>query len=530
MKPPPLPSPHLLSADDEPTGQLACLLRSIRESLVAAIDPQMGTRQWGLIMYPKAHPSGFNDIPAPVASLPYLLQGFCHIVAFWGAYTPLKRSMDMATHMVFIQLRGSHQLVASRAVDMQCYPASTDGDSMKILQALFTRAPLTFHTGTRRSFAVLIYVLHPGSIGRALRRLAPGTLPKCVLQSIHLIRLRDIYHTWNLNASLPSLWATPTDSSSVMKFITLNVQHTGTSKLAPLRHFIEFHEFPELLCHQEIGTASATFRFHPLYEPFFSVGVRKCVGVAILIRRVAKFSYVKSEVWSNGRCVAVWFSMYNTSFLVIGPYLHASGQCEDYGSLLSWAQALVISSPGTWCIVLGDLNRSPGWVTGFPQAPPDISDLFDQFVLDASLTRAKFISVSPTWVLSQGWSNLLDYILLRVPIPPPQAFIHSSSTFPSDHFPVSLSLPLCVSKQEPELWETKRRYHLPEKIPPTMRQRFNMCFAQHIPSHWEINVASERGRRDRALYADSPPPPCRVLAGKCRTMGAEGALRKFCLT
>ena len=27
-----------------------------------------------------------------------------------------------------------------------------------------------------------------------------------------------------------------------------------------------------------------------------------------------------------------------------------------------------------------------------------------------------------------------------------------------------------------------------------------------------------------------PPPPCRVLAGKCRTMGAEGALRKFCLT
>ena len=36
------------------------------------------------------------------------------------------------------------------------------------------------------------------------------------------------------------------------------------------------------------------------------------------------------------------------------------------------------------------------------------------------------------------------------------------------------------------------------------------------------------GRRDRTLYADSPPPW--KLAGKCRTMGAEGALRKFCLT
>ena len=32
------------------------------------------------------------------------------------------------------------------------------------------------------------------------------------------------------------------------------------------------------------------------------------------------------------------------------------------------------------------------------------------------------------------------------------------------------------------------------------------------------------------LRRPPPPPPCRVLAGKCRTMGAEGALGKFCLT
>ena len=168
-----------------------------------------------------------------------------------------------------------------------------------------------------------------------------------------------------------------------------------------------------------MGTASATFRFHSLYEPFFSVGVRKCLGVAILIRRVASFSHVKSEIRPDGRGVAVWFSMYNTSFLAIGLYFHASGQYEDYEPLLSWAQALFISSPDTWCIVLGDLNRNPGWVAGFPQAPPDISDLFDRFVLDASLTRAEFVSVSPTWVGSQGWSNVLDYILVRVPITPP---------------------------------------------------------------------------------------------------------------
>ena len=201
--------------------------------------------------------------------------------------------------------------------------------------------------------------------------------------------------------SSPSLLAAPTDSSFVIKFFTFNVQHNITYRLAPIRHFIEFHESPELLCLQDIGGANATFRFHLLYEPFFSVGVRKCLGVAILIHGVASFSYFTSEVRRDGRGVAVWFSMYNTSFLAVGLYLHASGQHGDYEPLLSWAQALVASTPDTWCIVPTDLYGNLGWVAGFPHAPPDLSDLFDQFVLDVSLTQAEFTSVSPTWVGSQ---------------------------------------------------------------------------------------------------------------------------------
>ena len=152
VKPPLLPSPHLVSADEEPIGQFACLLRIIRESLVSAVHPQMGTRQWGLIIDLKGHPYGFNDIPAHIAALPYLPLGICHAVAFWGAYAPLKRLMDMATHMVFIQLRGSNQLVAFRSGDIQCYRASTDGDSIEFPQALFTRASLTLQTSTKRFF------------------------------------------------------------------------------------------------------------------------------------------------------------------------------------------------------------------------------------------------------------------------------------------------------------------------------------------------------------------------------------------
>ena len=47
---------------------------------------------------------------------------------------------------------------------------------------------------------------------------------------------------------------------------------------------------------------------------------------------------------------------------------------------------------------MGDHNRNPGWIAGFPRVLPDISELFDQFVLDASLTQAVFANVSPTWV------------------------------------------------------------------------------------------------------------------------------------
>ena len=143
---------------------------------------QMGKRQWGLIYDPKGHPSGFNNIPTPIGPLPFLPLGICHVIAFWGAYTPLKlfwgaytplnRLDDVTTHMVFIQLRGSHQLVASRAVETQCYPASTDCDTMEISQALFTRASLTFQTGTWRSFAVLISVLQgAGEMGATVQPL-----------------------------------------------------------------------------------------------------------------------------------------------------------------------------------------------------------------------------------------------------------------------------------------------------------------------------------------------------------------------
>ena len=91
MQPSPLPSPHLLSADDKPTGQSAYLLRSIREYLVSAVDPQMGTGQWGLIMDGKGHLSGLSDLPAPIASLPYLPPGNLPRGHFWGrVYTSHK--------------------------------------------------------------------------------------------------------------------------------------------------------------------------------------------------------------------------------------------------------------------------------------------------------------------------------------------------------------------------------------------------------------------------------------------------------
>ena len=56
-------------------------------------------------------------------------------------------------------------------------------------------------------------------------------------------------------------------------------------------------------------------------------------------------------------------------------------------------------------------------------------------------------------------------------------------------------------------------------------------FAAHCEGRKHRAGTGGGGRWDRTLYANCPPPPpCWVLARKCRTMGAEGTLRKFCLT
>ena len=128
---------------------------------------------------------------------------------------------------------------------------------------------------------------------------------------------------------------------------------------------------------------------------------------------------------------------------------------------------------------------------------------------------------------------MLDYILLRVPVSPPLALIHSSSPFPCDHFPVSLSLLLCSIKQEPEPWETKRRYHLPEKIPPAMRQRFKACFAQHIPPDWENNRALENFHfiQTSILHASEAVfgPPGNVGSSPSVVITQQRALSNFLL-
>ena len=200
--------------------------------------------------------------------------------------------------------------------------------------------------------------------------------------------------------------------------------------------------------------------------------------------------------------MAVWSSMYNTSFLAIGFYLHASGHYEDYEPLLSWAQALNVSSPGARCVVLGDLIRNPGWVTEFPRVPPAILELFDQLVLDSSLTRAEFINTSPKWVASQGWSNVLDYILLRVPISRPWAFMHSSSPFLSNHFAFSPSLPLRISKQERKLWETKRRHIFMRNYP---RQCVNVSTCALL----SISHLTGRSTQPRKLFISFTAAYCK---------------------
>ena len=56
--------------------------------------------------------------------------------------------------------------------------------------------------------------------------------------------------------------------------------------------------------------------------------------------------------------------------------------------------------------------------------------------------------------------------------------------------------------------------------------------ASHVEKFqcWAGRVGHGGGAGTGPFTPTPPPPPCWVLARKCRTKGAEGALRKFCLT
>ena len=51
------------------------------------------------------------------------------------------------------------------------------------------------------------------------------------------------------------------------------------------------YSFPDVVCLQEIGGLGANYRFHSLNVAHFMVHARKCLGLALLLRRVASYVF-----------------------------------------------------------------------------------------------------------------------------------------------------------------------------------------------------------------------------------------------
>ena len=91
-----------------------------------------------------------------------------------------------------------------------------------------------FITKSLRPFAILISIVHAGVVAGAVKRLAQGAMPKCTLQSIHLIRQRSLKDTWGPDVFpfTPHVAPPAMANSSIKKFFTLNIQQTGTASPA----------------------------------------------------------------------------------------------------------------------------------------------------------------------------------------------------------------------------------------------------------------------------------------------------------
>ena len=315
-----------------------------------------------------------TDIPDALLSLPFLPPCLMTIFAVKGPFDVPRSPLNTSHRGVLLQLRGEHQLEATSSACSDMFPPFPEGSVCKLSKALITRFALRLHSSALNSVSVLFLCLNSTLMRRHLRRLPPGSVPEATSSRAlyHLEALDRRMAVWK-SAVLQDVQTTsdapPPDG---MHFLSLNVQQTLRPKVRALSSLLQSFSYPDVVSLQEVGSLPEGFSIHPLYAAFFSTVSRKCLGVAILIRRDDSYVFHRVDIRSDGHGVAVWFSLAGCSIFAVGLYLPASGPVESYEPILEWVLGHILASHQYLFLAFGDINQNPGWAEHFPQSFSDM--------------------------------------------------------------------------------------------------------------------------------------------------------------
>ena len=200
-------------------------------------------RAYGVVLCTQGVPTGYTPVPDVVADLPFLPPRMYHVVGFKGTFAIPPTCGERVSTMVFLQIQGSHQAGPTRTRDLFCFPAFSVGDSVLVPHAPYTRASLQFCARKPSSLGARIMILNPLSLRKHLLRESAQTVK----------REGELLVPQAVTVSQPQ------NNIKHVQFFTLNVHKTITTKLQALRHFLEYHALPEVVCLQEIGGVANSY-------------------------------------------------------------------------------------------------------------------------------------------------------------------------------------------------------------------------------------------------------------------------------
>ena len=320
---------------------------------------------------------------------------------FKGPFTVPRSSLNAARVGILVQLSGEHQLDAASATGSAIFPPFPTGSVSDLPTALLTRYAVRFHAASPRTQFVLILCLSSGYTRKHLQRLPPGAV-------LSITRNRVLYHLEALDRRM-AVWksamlhdvqaaADGAPDGCGMHFMSLNIQQSLRPKVRALSSLIQSFSFPDIISLREIGALPESFSIHPLYASFFSLTNRKCLGVAVLIRRDDGYAFHRVDIRADSRGVAVWFGLAGAPLLVIGVYLPTSGPTKAYEPILHWTLAHILASARYLHVVFGDINQNPGLTPHFRHLFSDMGRLFSDFLEEANLRCVPPQVELPTWV------------------------------------------------------------------------------------------------------------------------------------